>query len=94
MNRINCLIVDDEPVALEVLEHFIGKVFFLNLVKKCQHAIEAMQILEENQIDLLFLDINMPDIDGLQFMKSIKSSLLLSLLQVTANMRSMVMSLI
>jgi DNA-binding LytR/AlgR family response regulator len=73
MNRINCLILDDEPNALEVLEHFIGKVFFLNLVKKCEHAIEAMQILEENTIDLLFLDINMPDIDGLQFLKSIKS---------------------
>lgn len=73
MNRINCLILDDEPNALEVLEHFIGKVFFLNLVKKCEHAIEAMQILEENNIDLLFLDINMPDIDGLQFLKSIKS---------------------
>jgi DNA-binding LytR/AlgR family response regulator len=73
MNRINCLILDDEPAALEVLEHYIAKVFFLNLVRKCQHAIEAMQILEENNIDLLFLDINMPDIDGIQFLKSIKS---------------------
>jgi len=71
MNRINCLIVDDEPAALEVLEHFIGRVYFLNLVKKCQNAIEAMQILEENQIDLLFLDINMPDVNGIQFLKSI-----------------------
>jgi two-component system, LytTR family, response regulator len=73
MNRINCLIVDDEPAAVEVLEHFIGKVFFLQLIKNCEHAIEAMQILEENQIDLLFLDINMPGIDGLQLLKSIKS---------------------
>jgi two-component system, LytTR family, response regulator len=73
MNRINCLIVDDEPASLEVLEHFIGKVFFLHLIRKCQHAIEAMQILEENKIDLLFLDINMPDVDGLQLLKSIKS---------------------
>ena len=71
MNRINCLIVDDEPEALEVLEHFIGRVYFLNLVKKCENAIEAMQILDENQIDLLFLDINMPDVNGLQFLKSI-----------------------
>ena len=71
MNRINCLIVDDETAALEVLEHFIGRVYFLNLVKKCQNAIEAMQILEENQIDLLFLDINMPDVNGIQFLKSI-----------------------
>jgi DNA-binding LytR/AlgR family response regulator len=63
--------VDDEPAALEVLEHFIGRVYFLNLVKKCQNAIEAMQILEENQIDLLFLDINMPDVNGIQFLKSI-----------------------
>jgi DNA-binding LytR/AlgR family response regulator len=73
MNRINCLILDDEPNALDVLGHYIGKVFFLNLVRKCEHAIEAMQILEENNIDLLFLDISMPDIDGLQFLKSIKS---------------------
>jgi DNA-binding LytR/AlgR family response regulator len=71
MNRINCLVVDDEPVALEVLEHFINRVYFLNLVRKCQNAIEAMQILEENQIDLLFLDINMPDVNGIQFLKSI-----------------------
>jgi len=71
MNRINCLIVDDEPAALETLEHFIGKIYFLTLVKKCQNAIEAMQILEENQIDLLFLDINMPDVSGIQFLKSI-----------------------
>ncbi len=71
MNRINCLVVDDEPAALEVLEHFISRVYFLNLVKKCQNAIEAMQILEENKIDLLFLDINMPDVNGIQFLKSI-----------------------
>jgi DNA-binding LytR/AlgR family response regulator len=71
MNRINCLLVDDEPAALDLLEHFISRVYFLNLVKKCRNAIEAMQILEENHIDLLFLDINMPDVSGIQFLKSI-----------------------
>jgi two-component system LytT family response regulator len=73
MNRINCLIVDDEPVALDVLEHYISRVYFLNLVKRCENAIEAMQILEENKIDLLFLDINMPHVNGIQFLNSIKS---------------------
>jgi DNA-binding LytR/AlgR family response regulator len=73
MNRINCLLVDDEVMALELLDHYISRVYFLNVVKKCQHAIEAMQILEENQIDLLFLDINMPDVNGIQFLKSIVS---------------------
>jgi DNA-binding LytR/AlgR family response regulator len=73
MNRINCLVVDDDPSSLALLEHYISKVFFLKLVKKCQHAIEAMQILEEERIDLLFLDICMPDIDGIQFLKSIQS---------------------
>jgi DNA-binding LytR/AlgR family response regulator len=73
MDRINCLIVDDEPSALDVLEHYIGRVYFLNLVKRCENAIEAMQILEENKIDLLFLDINMPSVNGIQFLKSIKS---------------------
>ena len=71
MNRINCLILDDEPAALEVLEHYIGRVYFLNLVKKCQSAIEAMQVLEESKIDLLFLDIHMADVNGIQFLKSI-----------------------
>lgn len=71
MHRLNCLIVDDEPVALDILENYIGRVYFLNLVRKCQHAIEAMQILEENPIDLIFLDIQMPGVNGLQFLKSI-----------------------
>jgi DNA-binding LytR/AlgR family response regulator len=73
MNRINCLLVDDEPASLDLLEHFISRVYFLNLVKKCRNAIEAMQILEENHIDLLFLDINMPDVNGIQFLKSLIS---------------------
>jgi DNA-binding LytR/AlgR family response regulator len=71
MNRINCLIVDDEPASLEVLESYIGKVYFLRLVKKCHTAIEAMQILEEEHIDLLFLDIHMPEVNGIQLLKSI-----------------------
>jgi DNA-binding LytR/AlgR family response regulator len=73
MNKINCLLVDDETSALELLEHYINRVYFLNLVKKCHNAIEAMQILEENQVDLLFLDINMPGVNGIQFLKSIKT---------------------
>ncbi len=71
MNRINCLIVDDEPAALELLESYIGKVYFLTLVKKCQTAIEAMKVLEENQVDLLFLDIHMPGVNGIQLLKSL-----------------------
>jgi DNA-binding LytR/AlgR family response regulator len=71
MNKINCLVVDDEPAALDLLEHFIGRVFFLNMVKKCQNAFEAMKILEEDHIDLLFLDIQMPDVNGIQFLNSI-----------------------
>jgi DNA-binding LytR/AlgR family response regulator len=73
MNKINCLLVDDESSALELLENYINKVYFLTIVKKCEDAIEAMQILEENQVDLLFLDINMPTLSGLQFLKSIKT---------------------
>lgn len=73
MNRINCLIVDDDPAALEILDNFISRIHFLHLLKKCENTIEAMAIIEEEKVDLLFLDINMPDINGIQLLNSIKA---------------------
>ena len=71
MNTINCVIVDDEPVARNILETFVAKIPNLNLVKSCKNAMEAFEIANSNNIDLFFLDINMPDISGLSLAKSI-----------------------
>jgi DNA-binding LytR/AlgR family response regulator len=69
--KIRCLIVDDEPLAQDILETYVNKVPDLELVAKCPNAVEARQILKTEQIDLLFLDIQMPEITGLDFMRSL-----------------------
>ena len=68
---IRCLIIDDESLALDLLEDNIRKVAFLELVGRCKNASEAIEYLQNEQIDLLFLDIQMPDISGIQFLKSL-----------------------
>ena len=67
---IRCLAIDDEPLALELLEDNISKVPFLKLVAACDNAIEAMKIMQQEPVDLLFLDIQMPGLTGLQFIQS------------------------
>ena len=71
MNTINCVIVDDEPVARSILETFVSKIPNLNLVKSCKNAMDAFEISNSQNIDLFFLDINMPDISGLSLAKTI-----------------------
>jgi len=72
---INCIIVDDEPVAREILENHLSKITSVNLVAKCKNAIEAFNAISSENIDLIFLDINMPEISGLSFAKSINKSI-------------------
>lgn len=69
---IRCICIDDEPLALETMEDFIAKVPFLNLVTSCKNAIEAYEVLENESIDLIFVDIEMPEINGIQFVQSLK----------------------
>ncbi len=73
MNHINCIIVDDEPLALDILQDYISKVTILKLAGRCETAVEALQIMQDQDIQLLFLDINMPDISGIQFLRSLKN---------------------
>lgn len=68
---LKCLAVDDEPLALELLEDNISKMPFLEWVASCNNPIQALKILQENQIDLIFLDIQMPGLTGLQFIQSL-----------------------
>ena len=70
---IKAIIVDDEPLALDVLETYIEKMPDLILVAKCENAIEANEALKNNDIDLMFLDIQMPQITGVEFLKSLNN---------------------
>ena len=70
---IRCIAIDDEPLALDLVEDFVSKVPFLELVQSFSSALEALEILRNQTIDLLFLDIQMPDISGLQFIKSLEN---------------------
>ncbi|MDW5288521.1 LytTR family DNA-binding domain-containing protein [Formosa sp. PL04] len=69
--KLSCVIVDDEPMALNLVESYVEKTPFLELKKKCGSAIEAMEYLQDETVDLLFLDIQMPDLTGLEFSKMV-----------------------
>jgi two-component system LytT family response regulator len=69
MTKLKCIAVDDEPLALDIIEDYVSKVPFLELVKRTENAIEALQLVQAGGIDLVFLDIQMPDLTGIQFLK-------------------------
>lgn len=71
MKKIRCLIVEDEPIAQEIIENFIGRLPFLELVAKANNVFEAYNELSRGIIDLIFCDIEMPQISGLEFLKSL-----------------------
>ena len=70
---LNVIIVDDEPLALDILETYIAQVPQLNLVKRCSNAFEANEALQQNKVDLMFLDIQMPQMTGTDFLKTLKN---------------------
>lgn len=70
--NIKCIVVDDEVHARKVLEKFISDIPHLELVKSCKNALEAMQVLNEQNIDAMFLDINMPKVTGLNFLENLR----------------------
>jgi DNA-binding LytR/AlgR family response regulator len=71
--QLNCLIVDDEPMARKGLEEYVREVPFLNLVGECADAMKASSLMHESPIDLLFLDIQMPKLSGVEFLKTLKN---------------------
>jgi two-component system LytT family response regulator len=69
---IKCLAIDDEPLALKQIGVYIKKTPFLELVALCYSALNALELMTTSKIDLVFVDINMPDLSGMDFVKSLK----------------------
>src|SRR6476660_277674 len=69
--KLRCLLVDDEPPALKVLANYISQISGLEIVSQCKNAIEALNVLNEKAIDVIFLDIKMPKIIGTEFLKNL-----------------------
>ncbi len=69
--KIKCLIVDDEPLALDILESYVNRVEGLELIGRCENALQAFDFLQQHNVDLMFLDIQMPKLDGIEFLKSL-----------------------
>ncbi len=70
--KIKCLIIDDEPLAQRVIERYAEDLSSLEIVRKCDHAMDALELLKSNEIDLIFLDINMPKLTGIEFLRTLK----------------------
>ncbi len=74
-SNISCIIVDDEPTAREILIAHLSKINHIEIVASCNNALEAFNCINNKKVDLIFLDINMPEISGISFAKSINNSI-------------------
>ncbi|MBT4916763.1 MAG: response regulator transcription factor [Formosa sp.] len=72
MTNINCLIIDDEPLAVNVIKNFIDEINNISVIETFNSAIDALAFLKDNNVDLIFLDINMPLLNGLDFIKNLE----------------------
>ena len=72
MYKLNCIAIDDEPLALKQIAGYINRLPFMELVALCSSAFEAFEVLEMQNVDVMFVDINMPDMNGLDFVKSLQ----------------------
>ncbi|PIG95901.1 hypothetical protein CS542_09860 [Pedobacter sp. IW39] len=70
---MKCLIIDDEPLARETIEEYIAKIPSLELVASCKHVFESLEYMNNGDIDLLFSDIHMPEVNGIDFIKSLQN---------------------
>lgn len=72
MNKINCIIIDDEPLGRDVVESFAKEVSYLNILETFENPVEAMIFVKENPVDLIFSDIEMPKINGLELLRTLE----------------------
>lgn len=68
---LNCVIIDDEPLAIDVIKNYISQIKGLDIIASFNSALDSLDFIQENKVDLLFLDINMPILDGYSFLKSL-----------------------
>src|SRR5258706_9118269 len=73
MNRLKCLIIDDEPLAQNVIENYLKNVPFIELIAKCENALSGLEWIKKQKVDLIFLDISMPFISGIDFIKTLQN---------------------
>ena len=73
MERYNCIIIEDEPLAAEILQEYIADIPFLNLKNTYKDALRALEDMRSNEIDLIFLDINLPKLKGFDFIQTLKN---------------------
>jgi len=73
MEKYNCLIVEDEPLAAEILKDYIEQIPFLNLIAVCPDALFTLELLQKEKIDLIFLDLNLPKLKGFDFLKTLQN---------------------
>lgn len=71
MKTLNCIVADDEPIARQIIESYIAEISYLSLEASCTNAFEVMEVLQQQSVDILFLDINMPKLSGLSLLKTI-----------------------
>lgn len=71
--KINCLVIDDEPMARKGLQEYVDEIEFLNRIASCENALKALPYLTEQKIDLIYLDIHMPKLSGIDFLKTLKN---------------------
>ncbi|MET0244333.1 MAG: DNA-binding response regulator [Flavitalea sp.] len=72
MQSFNCVIVDDEPIARDIVNAYCAHIPALKVIASCTNALEAKKVIEENEVDILFLDINMPVLSGISFLRTLK----------------------
>jgi DNA-binding LytR/AlgR family response regulator len=71
--KFNCVIADDEPIARDIIQQYIGHLDYLQVTAACSNAMEAKTVLQQQRVDILFLDINMPVMDGISFLKTLRN---------------------
>ena len=90
--KINCIAVDDEPLALKKMKQYIERVDFLNLLTLIDNGVDAINYIKQHKVDLVFLDIQMNDLTGIEMLESLSSKPLIIFCRITFSYSSPILS--